>query len=153
MTSRYIYDRHDELVAWAEKRIPGQHFRDDAVAIGHERDGRIVGVVVYDTFTQGSCCIGLASDGSKRWMTSEFATRAMAYPFVQCGFRRITAFVSERNEASLRFTRGFGWTREGVLREAGPEGEDMIMFGMLRRECRWLPMPMRMGGATPRRAV
>lgn len=153
MTSRYIYDRHDELVAWAEERIPGQHFRDDAVAIGHERDGCIVGVVVYDTFTPGSCCIGLASDGSKRWMTREFAMRAMAYPFVQCGFRRITAFVSERNEASLRFTRGTGWTQEGVLREAGPDREDMICFGMLRRECKWLPMNLRIGGAPPRHGL
>jgi len=153
VTSRYIYDRHDELVAWAEQRIRGHNFRDDAVAIGHERDGIIVGVAVFDTFSPNACLVGLASDGSRRWMTRAFAVRAMSYPFVQCGFRHIGCIVSSRNEASLRFTRGFGWTQEGVLREAGPEGEDMIMFGMLRRECRWLPMPMRMGGATPRRAV
>lgn len=136
--SRYIYGEDERLVAWAEARVSHQRFRSDACAIGHERDGELVGVAVFDTFSGTSCVVGLASDGSRRWMTREFAIRVMAFPFLQCGFARITCFVSTLNEASLRYTRHFGWVEEGRLREAGPTGEDMIVFGLLRRECRFL---------------
>lgn len=139
MSSRFIYDAHEDLVKWAETKIPHHEFRADARAIGHERNGQIVGAVVYDTFSPKSCLVGLASDGSRLWMTREFAIRAMAYPFNQCGFSHISCIVSALNPESLRYTRHFGWVQEGVLREAGPLGEDMILFGMLRRECKWLP--------------
>lgn len=139
MTSTYVYDRTDELLAWAETKIPNCRFRTDAVAIGHLRDDRIAGVVVFDTFSANSCCISLASDGSARWMTRAFAVRAMAYPFIQCGFNHVLSVVSSLNEASLRYTERFGWTRTGVLREAGALKEDLIVFDLLRRECRFLP--------------
>lgn len=143
MSSRYVYDDKERLVAWAESRLDRIRFRSDAVAIGHERRGELAGVVVFDTFSPTSCCIGVASDGSGTWVTRGFLIRVFAFPFQQCGFNRISALVSERNAASLAFTRNakFGWRQEGLLREAGPDGEDMLLFGMLRRECnpRFLP--------------
>lgn len=144
MTNRLIYGEDERLVRWAEERIPHQQFREDAKAIGHERGGQLVAVCVFDTFSPNSCCVGLAADTSGRlpswrWSSREFAIACMAYPFLQCGFNHITCIVSALNERSLRYTRKFGWVQEGILREAGPEGEDMILFGMLRRECRWLP--------------
>lgn len=138
MSSCFVYDRQEELVAWAEARIPHCCFRDDARAIAHEQDGDITAVVVYDTFSRGSCFVSVAAS-RRKWFTPRFATVAMAYPFIQCGFSRINCVISERNRLSLRLTRHFGWTEEGRLRAAGPEGEDMLLFGMLRSECRWIP--------------
>lgn len=139
MTSRYVYGDDERLIGWSLERIKHCGFRDDAVAIGHERDGELVGVVVYDSFTPGSCFISAASDGKSRWMTREFCIRMMAYPFLQCGFGRLNAMVSANNEPSLRLVRHFGFVQEGLWREAGLEGEDTVMFGLLRRECRFLP--------------
>lgn len=153
MPSQFVYGDDEHLVAWAEAKIPHHRFRDDAKAIGHERDGEIVGVAVFDTFSPNGCCMGLASDGSRRWMTRDFAVAVMAYPFVQCGFNRITCIISALNEPSLRYTRHFGWTQEGVFREAGPLGEDMILFGMLRRECPFLAPIYGGAGIKRRRAV
>ena len=141
---RYLYEPQDELVAWAEAAMaesyPGFKFRADAKAICCVRGGAIVGAVVFDTFTDGDCLVHIVSNGSRRWMSKEFAIRAMAYPFLQLGNKRITAVIAEHNEDSLRFTRKFGgWVEEGRMREAGPFGQDMLLFGMLRRDCRWLP--------------
>lgn len=136
--SRFIYGDDEALIKWAEERIPHQQFRTDAVAIGHERNGKVVAVAVFDTFSPNDCLVGVASDQSWRWSTPEFATVVMAFPFIQCGFSRISCIVSSRNERSLRYTRHFGWRQEGLLREAGREGEDLILFGMLRRECPYL---------------
>lgn len=138
MTSRYIYDEQDRLLRWAEQHMVAQTFGDDAAAIGHERNGELVGVIAYDHFSQRSCMLHAASDGSKRWISREFIVRAMAYPFLQCKLHRMNCMVSVANEESLKFCEHFGWTPEGRLREEGPFGEDMIVFGLLRRECQWL---------------
>lgn len=115
-----------------------QTFGPDAIAIGHERHGELVGVVAFDHFSEHSCMFHAASNGSKRWITREFIRRAMAYPFRQCNFRRMTCTVAASNVESLNFCDHFGWTPEGRLREEGPFGEDMIVFGLLRRECGWV---------------
>lgn len=138
MTSRYIYDDTERLLDWAADRIPGHiEFRDEAQAIGHERRGAIVGVVAYDNFTDHSCMFHFASDGTRRWVSREFVIRALAYPFIQCGFRRMNALISVNNQASLQITRHWGWVPEGRLRGEGPDGEDMIVFGLLKAECDW----------------
>ncbi|MDQ0135677.1 RimJ/RimL family protein N-acetyltransferase [Neorhizobium galegae] len=134
-----VYEQKQEMIAWAEARIEGCKFRDDAKAIGIRSDGEFIGVVVFDNFSPNGCWISVASDGSRRWLTREFILRVFAYPFIQCGYHRVGAFVSVNNAASLAFCEGFGWNREGVLREAGHAGEDLVIYGMLRRECRWLP--------------
>jgi RimJ/RimL family protein N-acetyltransferase len=72
-------------------------------------------------------------------VTRAFITFVFAYPFLQLGLPRVNCVISERNTDSLRFTRHFGWSEEGRVREAGDDGEDLIFFGMLRRECRYLP--------------
>lgn len=133
-----VYDNSDEMVAWAES-ISENKYRDDARAIGLRDESGYRGVVIFDSFTTTGCWIHVVSDGSRRWLTREFILRVFAYPFIQCKFPRINAFVSELNRPSIEFCEGFGWQLEGILREAGAKGEDLFVFGMLRRECRWLP--------------
>jgi RimJ/RimL family protein N-acetyltransferase len=147
---RYIYpvaDRPDVLaamLAWAVERMratiePGfSGFRADATAIGREINGELAGVLVYDTFAAGDCLWHVASS-TKRWITRELIIRGVAYPFIQLKQKRITAMISEQNAPSLKLARGFGFVEEGRLRRAGSRDEDMIVFGMLRGECRWLP--------------
>lgn len=148
MSSSYIYDRQEDMIAWAADRMHFTYqddfvFAPDAKAIGHMRDGEFVGVVVFDRFSDRDCLLHIVSDGTRRWLTREFITRALTYPFRQCGNRRVTCLVSENNKESLRFTRKFGgWVEEGRMREAAPDGSDLIMFGMLRRECPWLPVTL-----------
>lgn len=136
--SDFVYGRDEDLIGWAEARIPHCRFRSDARAIGHIRDGRVVGVFVYDHFTPRSCFMHFASDGSRRWLTRGFLIRAFAYPFLQCGFARVTGPISETNLPSRRIAEKLGCVEEGRMREEGPEGEDMIIYGLLARDCRWV---------------
>lgn len=139
-TSRFVYGDDARLVEWAEARIPHHRFRHDAKAIGHELSGKLAAVSVFDTFSPNGCLIGVASEpGAWRWSSRAFLMVTFAYPFIQCGFNRLTAIVSSLNPSSLRYIRHLGWAEEGLLREAGPLGEDMVVFGLLRCECRYLP--------------
>lgn len=139
---RIVYGENERFVAWAQERI-GVTFRDDAVAIGIEDDSGIRGAVIYDTFTKTDVCIHVASDGSKTWANQDFVTRVFFYPFVTCGYGRVTGLVPESNKEALRLDLHLGFKVEGVCREAAPDGGNIIVLGMLRRECRFIPKQFR----------
>lgn len=126
------------MLAWATVR-GGIKFRDDAAAIGVRSDDALHGVVVFDSFTTTGCWVSVVSDGGRKWITRELIIKVFAYPFIQLGYPRLNSFVSVNNADAIRFNEHFGFKREGILREAGEQGEDLIVYGMLRRECRWLP--------------
>ncbi|WP_159953045.1 GNAT family protein [Rhizobium sp. 18065] len=134
-----IYDNQDRMIVWAVDKIGGHEFRPDAKAIGIERGSELVAVVVFDNFSPGSCCISVASDGTRRWLTREFLIRVFAYPFIQLGHHRLTALISATNHDSQRFCTSCGFQKEGLLRQGCPDQSDMIVMGLLRDECRWLP--------------
>lgn len=92
--------------------------------------------VVYDGFTQHDCCMSVVIEDRKvarRWVLREI----FSYPFQQCGLARVTALVRVTNAASADFCRRLGFRLEGRKRCA-VEGEDELIFGMLRSECKWL---------------
>ena len=126
------------MLTWATDR-GGIKFRGDAVAIGLRSDQGLHGVIVFDSFTTTGCWVSVVSDGGRKWITRELIIKVFAYPFIQLGYPRLNSFVSVNNADAIRFNEHFGFQREGILREAGEHGEDLIVYGMLRRECRWLP--------------
>jgi RimJ/RimL family protein N-acetyltransferase len=140
--NRLIYGEDDRLLPWALERtgIPG--FRPDARTIGYERDGETVAVVVFDGFSEIDCNMHIASDGTRRWLTRELLTAAFAFPFIQCGLRRVTGLVPARNVAALRFDEHIGFRREGYHARAAKDG-DLVSLGMLREWCRFLPQESR----------
>lgn len=141
---RLIYGEDERLLRWAQAGMGGLTFRDDATTIGIERNGEISAVAVFDGFSHCDCNIHVNSDGSKRWLTREFLAHVFAYPFIQCGFRRVTALVPASNSDALRFDLKLGFEIEGYCRHAMPD-DDIIVLGMLRENCRYIPKEYRHG--------
>ena len=131
-----------DKIQWAASKI-GVCFREDAKGIVIERNGAIAGVAVYDTFSPVDCCMHVASDGSSRWMTRRFLVEAFYYPFVRLGLRRVTALVASKNLAALRFDLHLGFEEEGLCREGMPD-DDLVILGMLKRNCRFIPPERRL---------
>lgn len=136
---RLVYGEDEHCIAWAEATMEGCKFREDAKCIAIERDGALAAAAVFDTFSRTSCFLHLVSDGSKQFLNRQFIVHVFAYPFIQCGYRRVSAMVAESNEKSLRLVKHFGFVEEGRLRQDTDDGSDLMVFGMLRSECRWLP--------------
>ena len=67
---------------------------------------------------------------------------AFMHPFVQWKLRRVTGLVPAKNTKALRFDLHLGFVREGYLRNALPD-DDIIVLGMLREECIYLPVAYR----------
>lgn len=138
MSSVLIYGQEDRLLPWAAARTGGGTFREDAYALGLERDGVLVAVVVYDGFSVADCNMHVASDGSRHWLNRTFLAAAFAHPFLQWGLRRVTGLVPAKNAAALAFDEHLGFAREGYHRHALPD-DDLVTLGLLREDCRYLP--------------
>lgn len=137
MTAKLVYGDEERLLPWASERI-GVRFRADAYAIGLERDGELVAVVVFDTFSDTDACMHIASDGTRAWMNKSLLVAAFAYPFVQLGLRRVTGMVPAKNTEALAFDEHIGFVREGYHPHALPD-DDLVSLGMLRETCRFIP--------------
>jgi hypothetical protein len=136
MEQRFLYD-DSRLVPWAAAQI-GVRFPEDSHAIGIERDGEIVVSVVYDRFTGNDICMHVAAKPGVMWVRREAMHRFFAYPFLQLGCNRVTGLVAATNLTARKFDEHIGFVQEGVLREGLPNGEALIVYGMLRAECRWI---------------
>lgn len=144
MSRTVVYSDPDAMIAWAQERTPGGGFRDDARAIGLESGGVFIAVTVFDTFAPRDCVMSVAADTERAWLNQEYMRHVAAFPFIRCGFPRISTIVSELNTKAIRFNEHMGLKLEGRKRKAGLDGEDWLLYGLLREECRWLPKTLQM---------
>lgn len=139
---RWICTDHEfiERVAapWAVERIGNIPPFKDCTGLALLDNMVLIAVVIYTDYNGKNCCIHVASDGSKRWMTKTFLRAAFVYPFVELNCTRITGLVAASNGQAISFDRHLGFKVEGRLRQAHVDGSDVIVFGMLRHECRFL---------------
>lgn len=133
-----ILNERDRCAEWARQRIAHvPSWGEWCEAIGLEDDGELLAVVVYNLYSGADIAMHIAAVPGRRWMTREFLRVAFRYPFVQLKCRRVSGFVPASNTDALRFDLHLGFVREGLMREALENGEDVIVLGMLERECRW----------------
>lgn len=107
-------------------------------AIGYEREGEIQGAVVYTNASPRNIVTSIVLEAP---LTRRFLYSVFWYPFVQLGVHRLTATVEEWNTKSLLFCKHVGFRVEGRLREAASDGGDVIMMGLLKKDCRFLKRP------------
>jgi RimJ/RimL family protein N-acetyltransferase len=119
-----------EGVPWTEYNV-----------LGYLRNGEFLGGVVYERWSDGDVLMHVAG-ARPGWLGREFLFAAFDYPFNQQGCRRVTALVPADNAAARHFDESLGFVWEGCLRQGTPQG-DLLVYGMLKSECRWLEMKKR----------
>lgn len=136
---RIVWDQPDRVMHFVAARTGEDCYRD-FTAIGLESGGELVAGVVFDRYTGpgGSIFMHVASDGSRAWMTRAYLSACFRYPFLQERCRRITGLVRADNATAQRFDEHLGFKREGLIRQGCTDGTDMILYGMLVNECRFL---------------
>jgi len=139
-----IYNDPTRLMDWAISHYADAAVDGDTHTLGLEQDGRIVVVTLYNHFTAWNCAMHVVSDGSKRWCNRGFLAAAFSYPFLQLDLHRVTAYVPAKNLAALKLDISLGFRPEGLLCEAMGD-DDLVVLGMLRRNCMWIPEDLRHG--------
>lgn len=138
--ARFLVTNEDERVAkWICQRIPMFEYGSTpytCLGLANPLGGLIAGVI-YENYTGIDIRMHVAAEG-RRWLTKHFLGECFRYPFVQLGCSRVTGLVPSRNEAAAQFDKHLGFVYEGRLRRMLPDGDDLLVFGMLKDECRWL---------------
>lgn len=128
---------HDAEVAdWVAGRIPHVTGFKDMAAIGIERDGDLVGGVVYHEYRGNDIQMSCAAI-SPRWLTEGFIRALFVYPFVTLKCDRVSSFTPKGNTHTRRFLEKLGFEEEGNMRR-GFVDDDCILYGMLKEECKWI---------------
>lgn len=134
---RIVWNEPQRVMRFVADRVGETEFQN-YTAIGLESDGDLVAGVVYESHNGPNVLMHVASDGSRRWMTPAYMAACFRYPFLQLKTNRVTGLVRADNEDAQRFDEGLGFTREGTVRRGAADGTDLILYGMLRDECRFL---------------
>ena len=138
MLYEFVYDLQ-RVLAFVRTLLPGLHQADNMVAMGLERDGRMVAGVLYEGINAHNCWMHIAVEPGANWAGGrEFMRAVFAYPFRTCGVRRVSAYVNERNERSVRLCRRLGFREEAILRGAATDGGSVIVMVLWRDECHFL---------------
>ncbi|MBU9261971.1 GNAT family N-acetyltransferase [Burkholderia multivorans] len=135
---RIVWNEPERVIEFLASRVDAERFGPDARAIGLESDGKLIASVVYEGRSGANILMHVASDGSRHWMTPAYMAACFRYPFIQLGCNRITGLVRADNIEAQRFDEHMGFKREGQLRAACTDGMDLIVYGMLKSECRFI---------------
>jgi len=95
-------------------------------------------VLVYNHYLKPDIWMHIAAEPGRLWCTPDFLCHLFYYPFVQLDCGRVTGLVARPNTRLRKLLLHIGFSEEGTLRESLPTGDDLIAYGMLRRECRWI---------------
>ena len=132
-----ILDQQERILAWMQKQVDSPRFLPDAKGVALEEDGELIAGVAFENWTGSNIFMHVAVNAGVV-LTRARIKVAFAYPFLQLKCRRITGLVRADNMKSQQFAEHLGFKQEGRLRHAANDGTDMLVFGLLREECKWL---------------
>jgi RimJ/RimL family protein N-acetyltransferase len=125
-----------KIEAWVRERKSDADLNQWA-GVAWEDENGIRCAVVYNHPAYLNINAHILSDGSKRWATREFLWAIFHYPFIQCKMNRISAPIAEGNLEARRFVEKLGFSLEGRMDGYRHDGSAQLIYGMLRKDCRW----------------
>lgn len=124
------------MCRWAGPRI-GESFdpsRTTGISVLCE-NGRAV-VLYTHHVPQTDIRMHVAAEGY--WLSRTALSVFFGYPFQGLGVRRATALVEKKNKKARTLDEKLGFRYEGCVRYGAENGDHLILYGMLKPECKWL---------------
>lgn len=134
---RIVWFEHERVMHFVAERVAAVPFENYA-AIGLESDGKLIAGVVFDNKHQAAMQMHVASDGSRHWMTPAYMAACFGYAFNQEKVNLLVGLVRADNVDAQRFDEHLGFKKRGQLPQACTDGMDLIVYGMLKSECRYI---------------
>lgn len=126
-----IFGKDREIVYWVQKQLGMKDLEVPASGMGFAKDGELIGGAIYFNFREDDVEMGVATI-SPHWASRRSLKAMFGYPFDLLGADRITVYIKQDNAKSRDRAERLGFVREGMKRP------DVIMYGMLKSECKWL---------------
>jgi RimJ/RimL family protein N-acetyltransferase len=109
-------------------------------AFGVLKDSELIAGIIFNNYTFTDISMHVASDEKKKWLSKHLLFELFYYAFEVCKCNRVTGYVEASKEDVLAFDKKIGFVQEGVKRKGCINGDDVIVLGMLREECRFLDL-------------
>lgn len=110
----------------------------DAVSIGQYSEDKVFEAgIVLDQWQRHDAHVHLVVMTGCSF-TRRYLKESFAIPFKTHMLDRISVCVRASNIRSINLSEHVGFVHEGIKRSGYTDGEDMVMLGMLRSECKWL---------------
>lgn len=134
VVGRILLYADDFVGAWVEARM-GVKLIPPYTSFGLiGSDGLLAGAMIFNGFNEGNAEVSIYAPRA----VSRGALRAAAcYLFEDAGCNRVTARTRASSLRTRRFIEKVGFRQEGVLRAYYADGEDAILYGLLKSENRW----------------
>jgi len=117
--SRLVFDDKERVGSWVAA--------ETVYAMGAETNGKIVSGIVFNNLNESNATVHIAVSRPNK-LFLELLSHAFSYAFEKCGLRRVTGFVSEDNVKALKLDKHIGFVEEGVMKQAGSKGQDVIVL-------------------------
>ena len=134
-----ITDDKHRVAEWAKKQYAqyaDNPWRSGFQAFGLQKDGELVGAVIFSDYTGNDIVVSTVSTDPACW--NRRCIRLLhEYVFHTCKCVRVTAMARASNRKSIKLLLGLGFKEEGRLRSYF-HPEDAVVFGQLRSECKWI---------------
>ena len=107
-------------------------------------DGKLVGLISFSDYFPGvSVMIHMVFDPEhKEAMNRRVIRHIFDYAFNKLNVHRVNTYsIKGVTDGVVKFIKRVGFVREGCLREAVELADglfDLILYGMLRKDCQWL---------------
>ena len=137
---RLLFNADKAVLSFSQQHL-GSVFEPDGefrcVGILDGSDNLVTGACFHFFVGSGAMMTG-ASSRPGRWTTRKVMAGLFAYAFESLELHRITCLVAEDNLASARWCEKAGFKVEGRLRQGATDHSDLMVYGMLEADCRWL---------------
>jgi RimJ/RimL family protein N-acetyltransferase len=135
----------DEFVAdWVCKQLRLKPYPKGLyVAIGIVIDNKLIAGVIWhnyhtDNYDKPLLIEVTLATIDKRWATRHTLKELFQYPFHQLGVKRVQATCSRKAKRVRLTLKRLGFSYEGIVREAHPNGGDAAHYSILKDECKWI---------------
>jgi len=125
-----------DVTDWVAERVDATTF-GDSVNFGFFSGEKLVGGVVFSEYRVEDITFSGAFE-DKSCFTRRNLRYFFDYPFNQLKCHRVTAYTETDNNKANKLLNKLGFTHEGTMREISEKGKNANIYGMLRKECKWL---------------
>lgn len=105
-----------------------------AVGVVDDDTWKIRAVLVLNKFSAEGCEASFVSDGSRRWASASIIAELISSPFRLFNVNRVVAHVRDTDTNTQIFCLRHGFRFEARVRAAMPDGQDAVLFSMLRAD-------------------
>jgi len=123
-----------EIGYWVAGELDAGYFADRSQAIGLLKDGEIIAGIIYENWNRRSMVVHIVI---KDRITPAFIGAIFDYAYNVCNIEKAIAPVSSANAKSIRMVEKMGFTEEGRIKDASPDG-DIILYTLKKTDCRFL---------------